>query len=160
MFKFGTIGAFKQVRNNPRTKAVIQLKNGSVVIPDDSTGLAPTPATPTIAKGKDVHVVWNIIDKPEIRSSSDFVIEAGEYLRAFKLADLADLPVELSYDIVKDDFGTVPVGTYLVPCDAEDDPSQDGKWKMSSATDYAVKIKILEKTTFGDKGFYGKVVVQ
>ncbi|MEK4006348.1 hypothetical protein [Paenibacillus sp. FSL H3-0333] len=160
MFKFGTIGAFKQVRNNPRTKAVIQLKNGAVVFPDDSTGFAPTAATPTVAKSKDSYVVWNIIDKPEIRILSNFVIEIGEYVRAFKLTDLVDLPVELSYDLVKDDYTTVTVGSVLVPCDDTTDPTAKGKWKVSTATDYAISIKVLEKTTFGDKGFYGKVVVK
>ncbi|OMD67463.1 hypothetical protein [Paenibacillus odorifer] len=160
MFKFGTIGAFKQVRNNPRTKAVINTYNGYVVIPDDATGLAPTAATPTQAKSKDVHVVWNIIDKPEIRNSSDFYIAVGEPVRAFKLIDLVDLPVELSHDVVKDDFATVAIGAFLVPCDDTTDPTARGKWKVSTATDYGVKIKVLEKTTFGDKGFYGKVVVQ
>jgi hypothetical protein len=160
MFKFGTIGAFKQVRNNPRTKAVIELKNGSLVIPDDVTGLAPTAATAAIAKSKDVYVVLNIIDKPEIRNSADFKIKAGEPVRAFKLADLADFPVELSYDLVKDAYTAVTVGSVLVPCDDATDATAKGMWKVSVATDYTVGIKVLEKTTFGDKGFYGKVVVK
>ncbi|WP_311078284.1 hypothetical protein [Paenibacillus polymyxa] len=163
MFKFGTIGAFKQVRNNPRTKATIELRNGYVVIPDDATGLAPTAATPTQAKSTDVHVVYNIIDKPEIRSSADFKIEIGEHVRAFRLADLVGLPVELSYDTVKDDYTAINKNDVLVPCDDTDDtPSikAKGKWKVSADPEYKVGIKVLEKTSFGEKGFYGIVIVR
>ncbi|MEK4432994.1 hypothetical protein MHB54_27965 [Paenibacillus sp. FSL M7-0802] len=160
MFKFGTIGAFKQVRNNPRTKATSELKNGYVVLPDNATGLAPTAATPVQAKSTDVHVVYNIIDKPEIRNSADFKIEIGEHVRAFRLADLAGLPVELSYDAVKDDYAAIKVGDTLVPCDDTSDPTAKGKWKVSADADYKVSLKILEKTTFGDKGFYVEVLVK
>lgn len=158
MFKFATIGAYKQVRNNPRTKAVIDVKNGYVVIPDDATGLAPTPATPTDAQG-DVYVVWNIIDKPEVLNTADFVVSAGEYVRAFKLADLVDLNVELSFDVIKDDYASISVGDVLVPCDDQTDADDKGKWKVSAATGYEVSLKVLEKTTFGDKGIYAKVVL-
>ncbi|WP_063565468.1 hypothetical protein [Paenibacillus sp. O199] len=160
MFKFGTIGAFKQVGNNPRTKAVIDTKNGYVVIPDDVTGLSPTPATPTIAQSKDVYVAMNIIDKPEIRNSSDFYIAKDEHIRAFKLTDLADKLCDFSYDIVKNDYASVALNSYLVPCDDATDPDHKGKWKVSTDTDYNVRIQILEKTTYGDKGFHGKVVVK
>ena len=153
MFKFGTIGAYKQVRNNPRCKATQNLVAGLVVLPDDATGLAPTPSTEALAKG-DVWVVGNIIDKPEINNKADFTVEAGEYVRTFNLADLKGLPVELSADTVSDDYTTLVVGDVLVPA-----ADSSGKWVKGEATGYKVALKVLEKTTFGDKGLYCSVVV-
>ena len=117
MFKFGTIGAYKQVRNNPRCKATQNLVAGLVVLPDDATGLAPTPSTEALAKG-DVWVVGNIIDKPEINNA------------------------------------TLVVGDVLVPA-----ADSSGKWVKGEAAGYKVSLKVLEKTTFGDKGLYCSVVV-
>ena len=51
MFKFGTIGAYKQVRNNPRCKASVDLVPGLVVIPNDSSGNAFPPGASSTAKG-------------------------------------------------------------------------------------------------------------
>lgn len=156
MFKFGTIGAFKQVRNNPRTKAEVDLVNGQVVLPNDATGLAATPNSEDEAKG-DVYVVYNIIDKPEIRNSSDFKVLAGEHVRAFRLADLVGLPVELNDEVVADEYDTLAKGDVLVPAG-----DGTGKWVKADgaaiiADEYQVKLEILEKTTFGEKGLYAVV---
>ncbi|KIN51932.1 hypothetical protein [Bacillus subtilis] len=152
MFKFGTIGAFKQVRNNPRCKATKDLVPGLVVLPDDSIGLAPTPADATAAKG-DIYVVGNIIDKPEVRNKADFKVLKDEYVRAFRVTDLADLPVELSQDTVQG-FDALIVGDVIVPAG-----DGTGQWTKAGedVADYKVKLKVLEKTTFGGKGLYLKV---
>ncbi|MCM3273909.1 hypothetical protein [Paenibacillus elgii] len=160
MFKFGTIGAYKQVRNNPRCKATIDLKNGMVVIPNEANKTAPTPATATLAKG-DVYVVYNIIDQPEIRSTEDFVIPTGDHVRAFRLADLVGLPVEISDAVIKDSYSGLAKGDKLVPCDDATDATNKGMWKKdaTTASDYKVNLEIIEKTPFGDKGLFCKVVV-
>ncbi|MBE7897195.1 hypothetical protein G7L40_00525 [Paenibacillus polymyxa] len=160
MFKFGTIGAYKQVRNNPRGKAKSVLLDGMTVIPDRILNESPVPATPAQAKG-DVYVAGNIIDKPEIRNSKDFKIEIGEYVRSFRLSDLAGLPVELDYRIVKDAYQDVNVKDVLVSTNVADDGVDAGKWKkvtIAEAADYKVKLLVIEKTSFGDKGFYCEVV--
>lgn len=157
MFKFGTIGAFKQVRNNPRCKATKDILDGMVVLPDDATGLAPTPANVAEAKGN-VWVVGNIIDKPEIRNKKDYFIGNGEYVRAFLLSDLKELPVELDYRVVTPDYNTVAVGDVLVSAG-----DGSGQWVKADgvtvvASDYKVALKVIEKTTFGDKGLYCTVI--
>lgn len=156
MFKFGTIGAYKQVRNNPRAKAVVDLLAGQVVLPNEATGLAPVPATADEAKG-DVYVVGNIIDKPEVRNSADFKVLAGEPVRAFRLADLVGLPVELNDDVVVTDYATLVKGDVLVPAG-----DGTGKWVKVDGTTivadgYSVKLEIVEKTAFGEKGLYAIV---
>lgn len=159
MFKFGTIGAFKQVRNNPRCKATVQLKNGLVVVPNDATKEAPTPAATATAQGE-IFVVGNIVDKPEIRNSEDFAIEIGEYVRAFNLADLKELPVELNEDVVTTAYTSIAVGDKLV---ANHDGS--GKWIKADGTTivhtaYSVYLEVVEKTAFGGKGLYAIVKVK
>ena len=158
MFKFGTIGAFKQVRNNPRCKATQDLVAGLAVLPNDGTGLAPTPATADEAKG-DVYIVGNIIDKPEIRNKADFKIEAGEFVLGFLASDAAELPVELSHDTVVG-YDTLVKGDVLV---AAGDGT--GKWIKADGTtvvdaDYKVSLVVREKTSFGDKGIYATVKVK
>lgn len=149
MFKFVTIGAFKQVRNNPRCKALVDLVPGLVVVPNESTGNAFTPGTASSAKG-DVYVVGNIIDQPEIRNKDDFKILKGEPVRAFRLADAVGLPIELSADTVVD-YDALVVNDVLVPSS-----DKSGKWVKAGndVAEYKVSLKILEKTTFGGKGLY------
>lgn len=153
MFKFGTIGAFKQVRNNPRCKAVQDLLDGQVVLPNDATGNAPVPATADEAKG-DVYVVGNIIDKPEIRNKVDFKVLTGEHVLAFRLADLTGLPVELDHLVVSTDYADVAKGDKLVPA-----ADGSGNWVKADGTtviadEYAVSLEVLEKSSFGEKGLY------
>jgi hypothetical protein len=159
MFKFGTIGAFKQVRNNPRCKAVAQLVNGLVVLPSDATKQAPAPANAAQAQGE-VYVVKNIIDKPEIRSKKDFKVEIGEFVRAFNLVDLKDLPVELDATVVSTAYASVAVGDKLCPA-----VDGSGKWIKADGTtivytNYKVYLEVLEKTTLGDQGLYCVVRVK
>lgn len=155
MFKFGTIGAFKQVRNNPRYIAAVDLVNGLVVIPNDATEVQALPADVAAAKLGE-WVVGNIIDKPEIRNKVDFKVEAGEFVRAFYLPDLKELPVEIDASVVETAYASVAVGDVLVP------NAVNGKWVKADGTtidadDYAVGLKVLEKSTFGGQGLYCKV---
>ncbi len=150
MFNFGTIGAYKQVRNNPRGKAATELRNGLAVLVDEANESVAVPADATAAQGADVYVAFNIIDKPEVRNSEDFVIEAGEYVRAFLLADVKEMPVLLSDAVLVDHAGLVK-GDVLVAQEGT------GKWVKADGTviiadNYAVKLEVIEKNTFGDKG--------
>ncbi|MGV2885477.1 hypothetical protein [Paenibacillus taichungensis] len=160
MFKFGTIGAFKQVRNNPVGKATSILLDGMTVIPDRIKKESPVPATPTEAKG-DVYVAGNIIDKPEIRNKRDFKIEIGEPVRSFRLADAVGLPVEIDYRILKDNFEDITVKDFLVSTNVADDGLDAGKWKKvtdAEAKEYKVSLHVIEKTSYGDKGLYCEVI--
>ncbi|MCI3196938.1 hypothetical protein GXP75_14885 [Bacillus sp. HU-1818] len=149
MFKFGTIGAYKQVRNNPRCKASVELVPGLAVIPNESSGNAFPPGASSSAKG-DVYVVGNIIDKPEIRNKVDFKVLKGEYVLAFRLADATGLPIELSSDVVVD-YDLLAKDDVLVSA-----ADKSGKWIKAGddVAEYKVTLKVLEKTTFGGKGLY------
>jgi hypothetical protein len=158
MFKFATIGAFKQVRNNPRCKATMDVKDGMVVLPDDATGNAPVPATAADAQ-KEVWIVGNIIDKPEVLDSKTFVVANGEPVRAFLASDAKELPVEIDDSVLVDSYASLAVGDVLV---AAGDGS--GKWVKADGTTivastYKVNLKIIEKTAYGDNGLYCVVKV-
>ena len=151
MFKFGTIGAFNVAKTNPRCKAEVDLVNGMVVVMDEANKLAKVPATDAIAKGKDLWVVNNIIDKYFIyQPSTSHKIEKGEYVRGFRLIDLAGLQVELDTQEVKTAYATLAKEDTLVLCDAVTDTTDAGKWKKAATTGYALALKIVEKTTYGN----------
>jgi hypothetical protein len=148
MFKFGSLKAFN-ARNNPRTKAVSILKNGYVVVLDEVAKTATVPATAAIAKGKNLYFAYNIVDKPEIRNSTDFQIEINEYVRAFLIADLVELPVEFDSTIVSSTYSTVDVGEILVP------EAATGKWIIADGTvivasAYTINLLVTEKTSLGN----------
>ena len=154
MFKFGTIGAFKQVRNNPRCKVTKDSFPGEVVIPNDATGLAEAPSAAGEAQGE-VYVLTNIIDKPEIGNKVDFKVKKDEFAHASNLADLKDLPVELNYQVVKDDYTSVAKGDVLVPA-----ADGSGLWVKGDAANFKVSLEVLEKSAFGNKGLYCTVKVK
>lgn len=146
MFNFATIGAYKQVRNNPRTKVEADTKNGQVLVLDEVNGTANFPADATAAQGKNLYVAFNIIDTPELWITNDFVIKEGEFVRAFLLADLADLPVTLSHDIITDNYADLAKGDVLVP------EAATGNWVKGVATDFAISLEIIKKNGFGNQG--------
>lgn len=155
MFKPMTIGYYKQVRNNPRCKAEVDLMAGMVVVLDEVSKVAALP-TADEAKGE-VWIVSNIIDKPEIRSKEDFVILAGEYGRADFLADAKELPIELDFRVIETEYASLSVGDVLVP-------TANGKWIVADGTtivaaDYIISLEIIEKSGFGDKGIAAIVKV-
>lgn len=148
MFKPMTIGYYKQVRNNPRCKADVDLMAGMVVVVDEVSKKVLLP-TAEEAKGS-VWIVSNIIDKPEIRNKEDFYISAGEYIRADFLEDAKELPIELDFRVIETDYATLKVGDELVP-------SASGKWVVADGTtiiaaDHTISLEIIEKSSFGDKG--------
>ncbi len=144
MFKPMTIGYYKQVRNNPRCKAEVDLMAGMVVVVDEAGRKAALP-TAEEAKGE-IWIVSNIIDKPEIRNKEDFTVLAGEYVRADFLADAKELPIELDFRVIGTDFDTINIGDKLVA-------NAEGKWEVAvDTTGYAVSLEVIEKSGFGDKG--------
>lgn len=148
MFNFGTIGAYKQARNNPRVKAAEDTKNGQVLVLNNQTGVASFPQGEE-AKGKDLWVAFNIVDKPETLKTSEFTIEAGEYVRAFYLADLTGLPVLVGHQVIGTNYEDIVAGDILVPEEGT------GKWvkvDSVSAEEYAIKLEVVAKNTFADKG--------
>lgn len=158
MFKYGTLGGLRNAKDNPRTKAVQELFNGMVVIPDDVTGEAPVPATAADAKGE-VYVVNNIVDKPEIRNSTDFKIEAGEFVHADLVSAVAELPVQIDESVLVTAYADVAVNDILV---ASGDGS--GKWVKADGTaiiaaDYRVNLVVTKKTAFGQNGLDAKVKI-
>lgn len=145
MFNFGTIGAYKQARNNPRNKAEVELKNGQVVVMDDINNLAKLP-TAEQATGADLWVTFNIVDKPEIRNTNEFKIDAGEYVRAFYLADLKGLPVLFGHQVLTTAYGDIAKGDKLVA-------NAEGKLEKTDEVDgYAVYFEVVDKNGFADQG--------
>lgn len=152
MFKFGTIGSFKQVRNNPRCKAEKDFAIGTAVVLDEATKLAKAPVDDDV-KGE-LYVVGNIIDKPEINDNRDFKVLKDEYVRGFLLSDLKDLPVELDSKVVVTDYASIKVGDKLVA------KTDTGLWEVNAeVTGYKIYLEVVEKTTFFDKGLYCMVRV-
>lgn len=144
MFKPVTIGYYKQVRNNPRCEAEVDLMAGMAVTLDEATKKASLPTAIT-AKGE-LWIVSNIIDKPEIRNKEDFKVLKGEPVRADLLVDAKELPIELDYRVIATDYATVKIGDKLIA-------NADGKWEVSAdVTGYKIYLEVVEKSNFGDKG--------
>ena len=77
-----------------------------------SGGQTASHATDDAAKAGDTYVMMNIIDKPEITGTDDFLVESGEYIRAFRLKDYRGKKIHLSQDLVYfRDTGTKQVET-------------------------------------------------
>lgn len=164
MFKFNSIGAIeKHVRNNPRNVAATDLLNGMSVVLDDAAGTAAVPANATEAQGV-TWIVGNIIDKPEIRNTHEFKVEAGEPVRGFLTEDVKELQVEVDYRVVVDDLAILAVGDHLVTANETNHVGNGGKWVKPDGTTvvdssaYNTYLEVLKKTTFGDKGLLCKVV--
>lgn len=150
MFNFVVAGGYKHARNNPRCKVAEDTKNGQVLVLDEANKLASFP-TADEAKGGDLYVAFNIVDKPEIRNTIDFVIEKDEYVRAFRLADLADLLVEMNFQVLADNYASINVGDVLVA------QAGTGKWVKAdgetiNSDEYAIKLEVTKKTGFGQQG--------
>jgi len=160
MFKFQNYSAIKNAQDNPRVRATALTKNGYVFGVKDNYEVdegviyseAAVPfADADAAKAGDVWVAINIIDKPELMNTSDYVINTGEYIRAFNLSKLHGEKVEITSDIVIDDYANVAVGDKLIPANATDNDSAPMKWKKATDTDtgYSVCLEVTAKTTFG-----------
>lgn len=151
MFKPLTIGYYKQVRNNPRCKAKVDLMPGMAVVLDEINKEAKLPAGDEVKGG--LWIVSNIVDKPEIGNKADFVVKAGEYVRADLLEDAKELGIELDFRVIDTDYANIQVGDVLVA-------NTNGKWEVATETDgYTITLEVVEKSNFGDKGIVAIVKV-
>lgn len=149
MFKFGTIGAYKQVRNNPRCVAQSDMLDGMVILINDEALEASVPGEDGVTTA--AWIVGNIIDKPEVLNKADFKVLEGEHVRAFYLPDLKEMPIEICNRVVTD-YDAVEVDDILVA-------GEDGKWVVTDdATGYAVSLHVQAITTYGDYGFRCRVI--
>lgn len=161
LFKIGTLQGEIQVLNNPRAIAAVDTKSGEVYKITNTGNVENAVAFATDAEAKlgGAYVCMNIIDTAELWRLSDFVVKAGSPVRSYLLDTIIGYTVELSSDLVKTAFATVNIGDVLVPCNATDDTATPKQWKVpATQTGYKVAIKVMEKTTFGGTGFYGKLV--
>jgi hypothetical protein len=120
-----------------------------------SDAVAYTEATTAISSGTatdQYFVALNIIDQPELWTRSDFKISAGGFVNAYGLNNLIGYPVEISSDLVTTTYSTVAVGDVLIP------DNGNFKWVKGAKGTFAVALKVIEKTTFGDTGLYCKIV--
>ena len=139
MFKFHDSN-FLTVPNFPDIKAGVVLKNGYGVAVANKT------ATAVGASAKEIFVVLNIIDKPEIKNTEDYQIEVGEYARTFNMMDLIGLEFDMSADLIT---GSAPNSTnkYLIP-------NGDGTWKavpVASLVEDAPYFEVVKETKFGGR---------
>src|SRR5699024_2601848 len=130
---------------NARCKAKGVLTNVQVVVLNEVAQEANLTAAGDV-EGKELHVAFNIVDKPEIRNTNDFKIEEGEFVRAFRLADLVGLPVLVGHGVLADDLADVAKGDILV---AEADT---GNWVKGSDATNAIQLEVVEKNMFADGG--------
>ncbi len=93
-FKLHTIGGFKAVKNDPTTVADVALIQGQPVVLDKQAGKSKLPVLAE-AKGKELHVVANIDDQPSLFAKEDVAVAKDAHVRAFRLADLQGLEIEL-----------------------------------------------------------------
>lgn len=148
MVKFREIGTYKNAVNIGYCVASVEMHNGQVVEYDIAT---KTAKLPTDATKEGLALVMNSIEKPEILSPNDYVIEVGEFPRMFTLASLKDRVIDMDMDQVTDDYSDIAVGDYLVP-------GTDGKWtKASDVTGYAAYLEVVELTSYNGEGI-GAVV--
>lgn len=139
MFKFHDSN-FLTVPNFPDVKAGIVLKNGYGV------AVADKKATAAAAAAKEIYVVLNAIDKPELKNTEDYQIEVGEYARVYNLLDVVGLEFDLSADLIT---GAAPDGSkkYLIP-------NGDGTWKavvVGSLVKDAPYFEVVKTTKFGGR---------
>ncbi len=146
MFKFHEIGNYKTAKNVGYCVTEVPLKNGMGVIVDEAARKVSLPTT----GASDISVVMSIIDKPEIHSPNEYVIEAGEYPRTFQLSSITGKLVDMDTDVITTDYSSVEAGDILVY-------DTDGKLKKGAGSE-TIGYKVIEKTTFGGEGILAKVL--
>lgn len=154
MIKFHEIGMYKNEVNIPYCKVPETIKNGvrngyAVTYSEKDKIIAlPTAAT---AKSADLAVVMNVIDKPELNSPDDYVVDVGEYARLFRLDFLANRLLDMNDLSLTTAYTSIAVGDKLVA-------GTDGKWTKSASVDgYSVYLEVIEKTGFCGNGLLVKV---
>lgn len=111
--KYKTIGAFKNVQNVPYCKAAEDLKVGMGVLVDRVNKTVRLPDSANEAKTVD-YIVSNIIDKPEIRNFTDFVIKQGEYVRADHLATVLGMEIEFAEAEISTAYANIIIGDRMI----------------------------------------------
>ena len=150
MFKFKNIGTFDIAHNVPYCATPVTLKNGFAVTYNEATKTVALPTSST-AKGK-LAVVYNIIDKPEIKNPDDYTIEIGEYPRLITLDSIDGHVVVVNTAAFADTYTTPTVGDKLVA-------GTDGKWvKTSDVSGYAQYLEVTALVTYNGKAVEAKVV--
>lgn len=150
MFKFKNIGTFDVAHNVPYCVTPVALKNGFVVTYNEATKTVALPTSNT-AKGK-LAVVYNIIDKPEIKNPDDYTIEIGEYPRLITLDSIDGHVVVVNTAAFADTYTTPTVGDKLVA-------GTDGRWvKTSDVSGYAQYLEVTALVTYNGKAVEAKVV--
>ena len=150
MFKFKNIGTFDIAHNVPYCVTPVTLKNGFAVTYNEATKTVALPTSST-AKGK-LAVVYNIIDKPEIKNPDDYTIEIGEYPRLITLDSIDGHIVVVNTSAFADTYTTPTVGDKLVA-------GTDGKWtKASDVSGYAQYLEVTALVTYNGKAVEAKVI--
>ena len=152
--KFQNYSGIKNAKDNPRTIAKSDLKNGVAVvysIGTDGKEYATLPTDATTAKAAN-YFVWNTIDKPELDNETDFVIKSGDFARIFEFpkGELMDVSADLVVTT------TVSTGDVLVATTA------NGMYIKATAGDtgYSFGLQVKEATNFGSNGYSCLVVTR
>jgi hypothetical protein len=145
MFKFYSIGAFNVAKTNGRCVATSELENGMAVKLDNESGEA--------VAGADANaIVFNVVDKPELDFSTDFVISAGEYVRGFFIDNMNGLLVEMDSTIIATAYATVAEGDII-------NPDADGKWAVGAFDADVLNLKVIKKTSAGNgEGILAEII--
>lgn len=152
MFKFKNIGTFDVAHNIPYcvVPAGVTLKNGYAVTYDETTKTIALPTAETAKK--ELAVVYNVIDKPELKNLDDYTIEAGEFPRLITLKSIVDQIVVLNEDAITTAYASLAVGDTLVA-------DTTGKWVEGATEGYAQYLEITALVNANGKGIEAKVVI-
>lgn len=133
--------------NHPEIVATVDTYNGYQFKLSDSTAVPNANADDV--KAEETYIMCNIIDKPDLENTSDYYVVAGEYIRAYRAKDLADLSFNMSSELVTDTYSGVSAGDFLVGRSTAD-TTDTMKWNViADVTGYSVYLEVLKKTTFG-----------
>lgn len=151
MIKFRELGAYKNAKNIGYCKATVEMHNGQAAEFDLA---AKTAKHPTAATTAGLAIVMNSIEKPEILSPNEYVIEVGEYPRLFTLESLKGEILDMDMDQVNGTYSTdIDAGVKLTP-------KTDGTWEVkSSVTGYPAYLEVVDLTSFNGEGFGARVVI-
>ena len=150
MIKFRELGAYKNAKNIGYCKATVEMHNGQAAEFDLA---AKTAKHPTAATTAGLAIVMNSIEKPEILSPNEYVIEIGEYPRLFTLESLRGEILDMDMDQVTGDYEDIEAGVKLTP-------KTDGTWEIKeTVTNYPAYLEVVDLTSFNGEGFGAKVVL-
>ena len=154
MIKFHELGMYNNEVNIPYCKVPDTItdgvKNGYTVTYSEKDKTIALP-TATTAKGEDLTIVMNVIDKPELNSPDDYVVAVGEYARLFRLDSLANRLLDMNDLSLTTSYASIAAGDKLVA-------GTDGRWaKPASVDSYSIYLEVIEKTGFCGNGLLVKV---